>query len=74
MSHWHGIDPSLFQHFTIRGTFLDVWSALRSLFLPVQQQLIVAGVSWAGRNPLLVIKNKTKLNQNKQIPGKQNKT
>lgn len=54
----------LFQHFTIRGTFLDVWSGLRSLFLPVQKQLIV-GVIWSGRNPLLVVKNKTKLKKKK---------
>lgn len=70
MNDWHGVDPFLFQYFIIRGTFLDAWTGLRSLFLPVQKQLIVVGVNWSGRNPLLVVKNKTKLNQNKQkIPG-----
>lgn len=64
----------LFQHFTIRGTFLDAWTGLRSLFLPVQKQLIVVGVNWSGRNLLPVVKNKTKLNQNKQkIRGKKKK-
>jgi len=61
VSDWHDIDPFLFQHFTVRGTFLDVWGGLRSLCRPVQKQLMVAGVSWSGRNPLLVVK--IKLNQ-----------
>lgn len=44
----------LFQHFAIRGTFLDAWTGSRRLLVPVQKQLAALGVNWSGRNPLLV--------------------
>lgn len=45
MSDGQGIDPFLFQHFTIRGVFWMPGLA-SGVFLPVHKQLIVLCVNW----------------------------
>lgn len=66
-SDWHGIDPFFVSALHHQSTFLGAWTGLRILFLPVQKELIIVGVNWSGRNPFLIVKNKTKLNQNKEF-------